>query len=81
MGLHHHQIRMMVGQSLTEPSRIIKAPGTNQQSRQVEKKNPHFGPRIVPGGSFDKKLRMCSGERNAIGFGLCCLTVFMSALE
>lgn len=76
MGLHHHQTHTMVRQSLTELSRTVKAPGTNQQPRQVGK-NPHFGPKTAPGSSFDKKLRMGGGERNAIGFGLCHLSFYV----
>lgn len=55
----------MVGQSLTEPSRAVKAPGTSQQPSQVEEKNPCFGRKIVPGGSFDKKLEMCWREERS----------------
>lgn len=39
------------------------------------------GLKILPGSSFDKKLRMHSVERNTVGFGSHHLTVCMSALK
>lgn len=46
MGLHHHQNCMMVRENLTEPSKTVKAPGTNQKPRKIEEKNSRLGTKL-----------------------------------
>lgn len=53
----------------------------NQSEAKVSWEEFTFGHKIVPSSSFEKTLRMNSGERNTIGFGLCLLTIFISELE